>query len=82
MKFGWLADIVPIGKTALSADVARNFNISIDDDKGKSFGIFALQNWNQLGISVYVGVRHYAVDRPDINLEAITVVPFGALVQF
>ena len=82
VKFGWLADIVPIGKTALSADVARNFNISIDDDKGKSFGIFALQNWNQLGIRVYVGVRHYAVDRPDINLEAITVVPFGALVQF
>jgi len=82
VKLGWLAELMPIGKTAVSADIARNFNIGIDGDEGKSFGIFVLQNWDQFGIRVYVGVRQYDVDRPDISLKPLTVVPFGALLQF
>ncbi len=82
VKVGWLAGLVPIGKTAFSADIASNFNIAIDGDDGDSFGVFALQNWDQLGIRAYIGIRHYDLDRPDVNLKRITVVPFGALIRF
>ena len=82
VKIGWLAGLAPIGKTAFSADVASNFNIAIDGDDGVSFGVFALQNWDQLGIRAYIGIRQYELDRPDINLKRITIVPFGALIRF
>ena len=82
VKFGWLGNLNRLGKTAISADYARNDGVVALGDEARSIGAFVLQNWGDLGIRFYVGVRRYEVDSPLINLEPITVVPLGFLVSF
>lgn len=82
VKLGWLADLVPLGTTAFAVDVFRNHDIRFDGDRGTSFGAFAMQKWPAYGLDVYVGVRRYDVDRPDIDLEPLLVAPVGVVLSF
>lgn len=42
VKLGWLADLVPLGKTAFSADYYRVSDIRVDGDRSTSYGLFAM----------------------------------------
>ena len=82
VKFGWLADLNRLGKTAISADYARNDDVVARGDEARSIGAFVLQNWDELGIRFYVGIRRYEIDSLRMNLAPITVFPVGFLIPF
>ena len=82
VKVGWLADLVPLGKTAFSADYYRVSDIRVDGDRGTSYGFFAMQKWPEYGLDFYVGIRRYEVTQTVLDLEPLLVVPFGVVFNF
>ena len=82
VKLGWLADLVPLGKTAFSADYYSVSDLRIDGDRGTSYGLFAMQKWPAYGLSFYVGVRRYEVTETVLDLEPLLVVPIGVVFNF
>ena len=82
VKLGWLADLVPLGKTAFSADYYKVSDIRVDADSGTSYGAFAVQKWPTYGLSFYIGVRRYEVTETVLDLEPLLVVPFGVVFNF
>ena len=81
-KLGWLADLVPLGKTAFAVDFFQANDVRLNGDEGTSFGAFAMQKWPTYGLDFYVGARRYNVDRSDIELEPLLVFPFGIVLSF
>lgn len=81
-KIGWLADLVALGKTAFAVDYYETHDLRVDDDTATSFGVIAVQKWPAYGIDFYLGVRRYDVDRPDISLRPLFVVPIGLVLDF
>ena len=59
-KLGWIADLVPAGHTALSAEYYASNDIGFDGG-GRSWGLMALQRFDDLSAELYVGYRHYAL---------------------
>ena len=60
-KLGWLADLLPVGRTALAAEYYGSDGIGFDG-QGRSWGLIALQRFDALSTEVYLGYRHYALD--------------------
>ena len=82
VKLGWLADLVTIGQTAFAADYSRITDLRIDGDRATSVGFVAMQKWPTYGLSFYVGIRRYDVERPDVDLEPMLVFPLGVVFAF
>ena len=82
IKAGWLTNLVSLGQTAFSMDYYQTENLRLAGDSAESIGIFAVQKWPAYGTDFYVGFRRYDVQRPDINLEKLDVLLFGAVLNF
>ena len=70
------------GKTAFALDFYQTRDVRVDDDRGNSFGFVAVQKWPTYGLDFYVGLRRYDVDRSDIDLRPLLVVPLGVALSF
>lgn len=82
VKVGWLASLVPLGKTAFSADYARNKDIRATEDDGTSVGVFVVQDWDPYGFKFYAGSRVYDITYPGFETDRLWVFPVGAIFTF
>ena len=82
VKGGWLVDYFDIGNTAFVADYTETADISTDGDDGQSFGVFAVQNFEDFGTEIFGGFRLYDLDRSGLDTEEILVGNVGARVKF
>jgi predicted porin len=83
VKAGWLADLFSFGKSAFSVDYTLGENLPTDDDDGYSFGIAAVQQFNDYGAELYAMYRLYSLDRDvDADVHDIGVSSIGLRVKF
>ena len=70
VKAGWLTDFFSVGKTAFSVDYTKGENLPVEGDDGYSFGIAAVQRFENYGAELYGIFRRYSLDRgtgPDVH---------------
>lgn len=60
-KLGWITTFVPVGQTALAAEYYGSSGIGFDGS-GRSWGLMALQRFDDLSTEFYIGYRHYALN--------------------
>jgi hypothetical protein len=82
IKGGWLTNLNGLGYTAFSLDYVTGRDVILDGDKTNSFGLFALQKWDSIGLDLYAGYRRYEVRRPDIDLRPLNVLALGVIYTF
>jgi len=82
VKGAWLGTLTSFGSTAFSLDYASSSDVIQEEDQAATFGIFAQQKWDSIGLDIYAGFRRYDVTRPDINLKPLNVLAFGVIYSF
>ena len=83
MKAGWLTDFFAAGKTAFSIDYTIGENLPTEDDEGESFGIAAVQRFDEYGTELFSIFRIYSLDRDEEpEVDDISVFSLGARVKF
>ena len=82
-KLGWLTRFFSFGETAFGVDYTRTLNQPTGDDEGYSFGLAAVQFFEEYGTDIYALYRLYSLDR-DVEPEVhdINVISIGARVKF
>ena len=63
-----------LGSTAFPLDYASNYDVHLLGDSGKSVGLFAFQNWDEVGLYFYTGYCLYEVQRPDIDFNTLDLI--------
>ncbi len=82
LKAGWLADLISVGTTAFSLDGVTIRNAAVSGERSESFGAFVQQRLSEMDLAVYLGLRRYEVERPDIGLRPLNVLATGASFSF
>jgi predicted porin len=82
VKLGQQLGIFPVGLTALSVDFAQNEDLIFAGDVARAYGIAAVQNFDQLGLELYLAVRYETLDRSFASYHPIVAVMSGARVRF
>lgn len=83
-KLGWDTSFWPeIGPIGFGIDYTQGDNVSGEGDKGKSYGIAAVQQIEQYGIDLYSQLRWYDLDSAtEAGLKDIVVGTFGTKFTF
>jgi hypothetical protein len=81
-KLGYLADFFPIGKTALSIDYHQTDDLAASGDRGRAYGLQAVQNLDSWGTELYVNLRNHELDRPGRRFDDLLIGMVGARVRF
>ena len=82
-KVGWRTDLTSYGKTSFGVDYAWSDNIEAENDDGNSFGIAAVQQFNDYGAELYAQFRNFSLDRDvEPNVEDLNVFTVGTRVKF
>ena len=71
-----------LGSTAFSVDFHRTEDLGQVGDKFSSYGIFAVQNVNDLGGQFYIGIRNHNLDRNGDDLEDVFATLVGGRIVF
>ncbi|MDX1707072.1 MAG: porin [Desulfobacterales bacterium] len=77
VKGGWRKNFFDFGETALSIDYVQNDDASADDEDGKTYSAFVVQDIDRWGMQVYGGYRYYDLDRQRLDTESIHVPVIG-----
>jgi hypothetical protein len=70
------------GLSALAVDYYHGDEIEDNGDKAQTYGAFVVQQIEDYGTDLYLGLRNYSLDRRDENLDDIFAVMAGARVKF
>lgn len=62
LKLGWIADLVPAGYTAFSADYYSGSDFNSDGSDSDSWGLQAVQYFENIDLEVYVAYSEYSFD--------------------
>ncbi len=62
LRAGWQGDVIPVGRTAFSADLCAGEDFVSDGATSDCWGIYAQQSFDDLKLDAYVGWRTYAYD--------------------
>ena len=81
-KAGWLTHLNSLGYTAFSVDYSSGNSIFEEGDQTSSYGVFAQQKWDTVGVDLYGGIRRYDVTRTDIALKPLKVFVLGVIYSF
>ena len=82
-KVGWRTDLVSYGKTSFGIDYAWSDNLTTENDDGNSFGIAAVQQFNDYGAELYAQFRNFSLNRDvESNVEDLNVFTVGTRVKF
>jgi len=83
-KLGWDTTFWPdLGATGFGVDWTQGDNVSGEGDKGKSYGIAAVQQIERYGIDLYTQLRWYDLDSAtEPGLKDIVVGTFGTKFTF
>ena len=80
-KIGWITNFFSVGDTAFAIDYGQTNNQPTEDDEGYTFGLAAVQFFEEYGTEVYFLYRKYSLDvEPEVY--DIDVVSAGARVIF
>ena len=82
VKGGWRKNFFDFGETAFSVDYVRNDDASSDDEEGKTYSAFLVQNIDRWGLQLYGGYRYYDLDRQGLDTDAIHVPVVGTRKMF
>jgi hypothetical protein len=82
LKGGWLGTVTSFGSTAFSVDYGSASDVIQEEDQAATFGVFAQQKWDAIGLDIYTGFRRYDVTRPDIELKPLNVLAVGVMFSF
>ena len=77
VKGGWRKKFFDFGETALSMDYVQNDDASSDNEEGKTYSAFLVQDIERWGMQIYGGYRYYDLDRQGLNTESIHVPVIG-----
>ena len=82
-KIGWRTDLVSYGKTSFGIDYGKSENLTTDSDDGYSYGLAAIQQFDEYGAEVYAQYRVFSLNRDDDpNVEDLKVATIGTRVKF
>ncbi len=81
-KLGYRANPLPVGVTAFSVDIGQYDDIAANGDEALAVGLQLVQNLDRFGTELYLGYRHYSLDRTATNVEDINALLTGARVKF
>ena len=82
VKGGWRKKFFDFGETALSVDYVQNDDASSDDEEGKTYSAFLVQNIDGWGLQLYGGYRYYDLDRQGLDTNSIHVPVVGTRKMF
>lgn len=82
LKTGWHNQISELGSTAVSIDFSQGKDPLNAGEKTQSIGAFAIQDINQLNLSLYTGYRQYKISNTNQNLNPIDTFTIGAIYSF
>jgi hypothetical protein len=82
IKPGWIANFFSVGETAFAVDYTRSENLPTEDDDGYSFGVAAVQYFEDYGTELYAQYRLYSLDVGGPSVNDINVGTVGARVKF
>ncbi len=54
----------------------------MDEDKGKSWSLAAVQDLSSWGTELYIAYRQYKLDRPGNDFDSVNSVMTGAQLKF
>ena len=82
-KIGWRTDLVSYGKTSFGIDYGKSENLTTDSDDGYSYGLAAIQQFDDYGAELYAQYRVFSLNRDDDpNVEDLKVATIGTRVKF
>ncbi|KAJ54581.1 hypothetical protein ACMU_17905 [Actibacterium mucosum KCTC 23349] len=81
VKAGYQADIFSVGKTAFSVDYYEGDDVGFAGTESTSYGIAAVQKFDDLGLEAYAAFRNYEFDSA-ANDDDLTAVLLGARLKF
>jgi len=71
-----------IGDTSFGIDYTEAEDVDLANDEFTSYGAYVVQNIDNLGTQLYLGVRQHELDRPGSDFDDILAVLGGALIKF
>lgn len=81
VKVGYRADIFDAGKTSFAVDYYDGEDIGFAGTESTSYGIVAVQKFDDLGLEAYAGFRNYEFESA-ANDDDLTAVLLGARLKF
>lgn len=81
-KLGYRQHWLRFGETAFSFDYHRTEHAEQSGDKGRSYGLQAVQNIDRWATEAYLGYRNYDLSRPGVSTEDIDALLMGARIKF
>ncbi|MTH79744.1 porin [Paracoccus aestuariivivens] len=83
VKAGWSGDVNNYGKTALSVDYYDGSDYQIADSDSKSWGVQAVQSFDDLNMDAYMGYRKYEfADNSGADYQDLSSLLVGANWKF
>jgi hypothetical protein len=80
---GWTGDLIAYGSTALSIDYFDGSDYETEGSDSKSWGIQAVQTFDDLNLEAYLGYREYEFDDDTAaDYQDISAVLLGARWRF
>jgi hypothetical protein len=81
-KLGYLKKYFDIGPTAVSFDYAINNDVAQNGDEADAFGLQFVQNLTDWRTELYLGYRHFSLDRTGNDFENINAFLGGGRIKF
>jgi predicted porin len=82
-KLGWDTELFALGPTGFGVDYTYGRNVSGDGDRGRSWGLAAVQRIDRYGIDLYTQFRVYDLDSAETRgVRDVVVGTFGTKFTF
>jgi hypothetical protein len=82
-KIGWIGDWMSAGSTALSVDYYGGSDFETDGSTSSSWGVQAVQNFDELNLEAYVGYRSFSYsDDTGTTYDDLSALLIGARWRF
>lgn len=81
-KLGYRTQWFPVGKTSLAIDYYDGTDKTVVGSASSSFGIAAVQNFDDANVQAYLGYRTYSLSEPGVAFHDASSVMFGARWRF
>jgi hypothetical protein len=81
-KLAYTFDALDFGATSIGIDFAQVDDLDVDGDEFRSYAIFAVQNFDEIGTEFYIGARNHELDRSGADFDDLFAVLAGGRVKF
>lgn len=82
VKLGYKANLNRFGTTAFSVDYHRTEDLGSSLDEGTSWGLQAVQHFEEWNSEAYLGLRTFELDRPGSQFQDLDALIMGGRIRF